>query len=105
LKKKWKDVLCPRETHCAANKKKILFPSSFWGIFEFFFFFNNFGKSIKECYITKEESSVANILVPSAQNTGMLREKEHMQEKDTREKSSRGQRCQDAEEKCYRDCV
>jgi hypothetical protein len=92
-------------THCAANKKKILFPSSFWGIFDFFVFFNNFGKRIKECYVTKEESSVANILVPSAWNTGMLRVKGHMQEKDTREKSSRGQRCQDAEAKCYKACV
>jgi hypothetical protein len=38
--------------------KKILFPSSFWGIFDFFsffVFFNNFGKRIKECYVTKEE--------------------------------------------------
>jgi hypothetical protein len=34
--------------------KKILFPSSFWGIFDFFVFFNNFGKIIKECYVTKE---------------------------------------------------
>jgi hypothetical protein len=34
--------------------KKILFPSSFWGIFDFFVFFNNFGKRIKECYVTKE---------------------------------------------------
>jgi hypothetical protein len=66
------------------NKKKILFPSSFWGIFDFFVFFNNFGKRIKECYVTKEESSVANILVPSTWNTGMLRAKGHMQEKDTR---------------------
>jgi hypothetical protein len=49
------DVLYPRATHCAANTKKILFPSSFWGIFDFFVFFNNFGKRIKECYVTKEE--------------------------------------------------
>jgi hypothetical protein len=35
--------------------KKILFPSSFWGIFDFFVFFNNFGKRIKECYVTMEE--------------------------------------------------
>jgi hypothetical protein len=35
--------------------KKILFPSSFLGIFDFFVFFNNFGKRIKECYVTKEE--------------------------------------------------
>ena len=98
-------MLFPRETHCGANKKKILFSSSFSGIFDFFVFFNNFGKIIKECYVTKEESSVANILVPSAWNTGMLRVKVHMQEKDTREKSSGGQRCQDAEEKCYRACI
>jgi hypothetical protein len=35
--------------------KKILFPFSFWGIFDFFVFFNNFEKRIKECYVTKEE--------------------------------------------------
>jgi hypothetical protein len=35
--------------------KKILFPSTFWGIFDFFVFFNNFGKRIKECYVTKDE--------------------------------------------------
>jgi hypothetical protein len=46
--KKQKDVLCLRVTHYAANKKKILFPSSFWGIFDFFVFFNNFGKLEKE---------------------------------------------------------
>jgi hypothetical protein len=34
--------------------KKILFPSTFWGIFDFFVFFNNFEKRIKECYVTKE---------------------------------------------------
>jgi hypothetical protein len=74
LTNKLKDVLYPKVTHCAANTKKILFPSSFWGIFDFFIFFNNFGKRIKECYVTKEESSVANILVPSTQNTGIYRE-------------------------------
>jgi hypothetical protein len=72
LTNKLKDVLYPSATHCAANAKKLLLPSSFWGIFDFFVFFNNFGKIIKECYITKEESSVANILVPSTQNIGML---------------------------------
>jgi hypothetical protein len=35
--------------------KKILFPSSFWGIFDFFVLFNNCGKGIKEYYVTKEE--------------------------------------------------
>jgi hypothetical protein len=49
------NVLYPRVTHYAANTKKILFPSSFWGIFDFFVFFNNFGKRIKECYVAKEE--------------------------------------------------
>jgi hypothetical protein len=36
--------------------KKILFPSSFWGIFDFFFvLFGNFLKRIKEFYVTMEE--------------------------------------------------
>jgi hypothetical protein len=35
--------------------KKILFPSSFWGIFDFFVLFNNCGKRIKEYYVTMEE--------------------------------------------------
>jgi hypothetical protein len=47
----------------------------------------------------KGGSSFADILLSSARNTWMLREKGHMQEKDTREKSSMGQRCQDAEAK------
>jgi hypothetical protein len=39
----------------------------------------------------KGGSSVTDILVPSARNTLMLRERGHMQEKDTWEKSSMGQ--------------
>jgi hypothetical protein len=35
--------------------KKILFPSSFWGIYDFFVLFDNFGKRIKEYYVTMEE--------------------------------------------------
>jgi hypothetical protein len=37
--------------------KKILFPSSFWGIFDFFFFlfFLNILKRIKEYYVTVEK--------------------------------------------------
>jgi hypothetical protein len=36
--------------------KKILFPSSFWGIFDFFFvLFVYFEKRIKEYYVTREE--------------------------------------------------
>jgi hypothetical protein len=35
--------------------KKILFPSSFWGIFDFFVLFVDLEKRIKEYYITREE--------------------------------------------------
>jgi hypothetical protein len=35
--------------------KKILFPSSFWGIFDFFVLFDDFEKRIKEYYVTMEE--------------------------------------------------
>jgi hypothetical protein len=35
--------------------KKILFPSSFWGIFDFFVLFDHFRKRIKEYYVTMEE--------------------------------------------------
>jgi hypothetical protein len=80
-------VLCPRETHCAANKKKILFPSSFWGIFDFFLSFSiilEILKKNKRMLRYKGGSSVADILVPSTRNTWMLRAKGHMQEKDTR---------------------
>jgi hypothetical protein len=38
--------------------KKILFPSSFWGIFDFFVLFDNFGKRIKEYYVTMEERAL-----------------------------------------------
>jgi hypothetical protein len=41
------------------------------------------------CY--KGGMSIAYIIVPSARNTLMLRTRGHMQEKDTREKSSMGQ--------------
>ena len=35
--------------------KKILFPSSFWGIFDFFVLFDNGGQRIKEYDVTMEE--------------------------------------------------
>jgi hypothetical protein len=35
--------------------KKILFPSSFWGIFDFFVLFDSVLKRIKEYYVTMEE--------------------------------------------------
>jgi hypothetical protein len=90
---------------CYQIKRKY-FSLPLFGVYLIFFvFFNNFGKRIKECYVTKEESSVTNILVPSAWYTRILREKGHMKEKDSQEKSSRGQRCKDVEAKCYRACV
>jgi hypothetical protein len=84
--KKWKDVLCPRVTHYATNKKKILFPSSFWGIFDFFLSFSIILEILKKnkrmlCY--KGGMSVPDILVPSARNILMLKARRHMQEKDT----------------------
>jgi hypothetical protein len=93
LENKQKDVLCPRVTHCVANKKKILFPFSFWGIY-YLLSFSIISESLKNnkimlCY--KGGLSVADILVPSARNTWMLRAKGHMQEKDTQEKSFMGQ--------------
>jgi hypothetical protein len=48
--------------------------------------------------------SVADILVPSARNTLMLRARGHKQEKETQEKSH-GSRCQDAEANFYKDCI
>jgi hypothetical protein len=35
--------------------KKIPFPSSFWGIFDFFVLFDDLEKRIKEYYVTMEE--------------------------------------------------
>jgi hypothetical protein len=75
------------------HKKKILFPSSFWGIFDFFVFFNILKslKKNKRMLRYKGGTSVASILVPSARNTLMLIARRHVQEKDTRENSSMGQ--------------
>jgi hypothetical protein len=67
--------------------KKILFPSSFWGIFDFFVFFNNFGKKNKRMLRYNGGTSVTNILSSSARN------KTDVQNNDTREKSSGGQGC------------
>jgi hypothetical protein len=41
--------------------KKILFPSSFWGIIDFFVFFNNFGKKNKGMLCYNGGMSVTNI--------------------------------------------
>ena len=43
--------------------KKILFPSSFWGIFDFFVCFNNFGKKNKRMLRYNGGTSVIRIMI------------------------------------------
>ena len=71
---KQKDVLRPRVTRCAVNKKKIFFPSSFGGIFDFFVFFNNFGKNNKGMLHYNGGTSVTNIQVQGTRTRLMFRE-------------------------------
>jgi hypothetical protein len=88
--------------------KRKYFSLPLFGVYLIFLSFSIMLESLKKnkrMLRYKGGSSVENIPVPSTRNIGMLREKGHMQEKDTREKSSKGQRCQDVEEKCYRACV
>jgi hypothetical protein len=94
-------VLSPRATHCASNKKKILFPSSFWGIFDFFSFsiILESLKKNKRMLHYKGGTSVTDILVPSARNTLILREKGTYAGNRHSGKILHGSRCQDAEEK------
>ena len=53
--------------------KKILFPSSFWGIFDFFVFFNNFGKKNKGMLCYNGGTSVTNIQVQGPRTRLMFR--------------------------------
>ena len=53
--------------------KKILFPSSFWGIFDFFVSFNNFGKNNKGMLCYNGGMSVKNIQVQGARTRLMFR--------------------------------
>jgi hypothetical protein len=53
--------------------KKILFPSSFWGIFDFFVFFNNFGKKNKGMLRYNGGTSVTNIQVQGTRTRLMFR--------------------------------
>ena len=53
--------------------KKILFPSSFWGIFDFFVFFNNFGKRNKGMLHYNGGMSVTNIQVQGARTRLMFK--------------------------------
>jgi hypothetical protein len=74
--------------------KRKYFSLPLFGVYLIFLSFSIILESLKKnkrmlCY--KGGTSVTDILVPSARNTLMLRERRHMQEKDTREKSSMGQ--------------
>jgi hypothetical protein len=53
--------------------KKILFPSSFWGIFDFFFFLNNFGKKNKGMLPYNGGMSVTNIQVQGTRKRLMFK--------------------------------
>jgi hypothetical protein len=104
---KMKDVLCPRETHCASIKRKY-FSHPLFGVYLIFLSFSIILESLKKnkrmlCY--KGGTSVTSILVPSARNTLMLKERRHVQEKDTRENSSMGQGVKMQRKKCYKACV
>jgi hypothetical protein len=66
--------------------KKILFPSSFWGIFDFFVLFEYLEKRIKEYYVTREERGSQTYKFKASDKTDVLGN-------DTRKKSSSGQRC------------
>jgi hypothetical protein len=96
-----------KENSLCCHKKKMLFPPSFWGIFDFFVFFNILKrlKKNKRMLRYKGGTSVASILVPSARNTLILIERRHVKEKDTQGKFLHGSRCQVAEAKCYKACV
>jgi hypothetical protein len=76
-----------------STKKKILFPSSFWGRFDFFSFSIILERLKKNKIMLRYKGgmSVVDMLVPSARNTLMPKARGHMQEKDTWEKSSMGQ--------------
>jgi hypothetical protein len=67
--------------------KRKYFSLPLFGVSFIFLSFSIILESLKKNEIIlhyKGRSSVVDILVPSAQNTCMLREKGHMQEKDTR---------------------
>jgi hypothetical protein len=53
--------------------KKILFPSSFWCIFDFFVFFNDFGKKNKGILRYNGGTSVTNVEVQGARKILMFK--------------------------------
>jgi hypothetical protein len=53
--------------------KKILFPSSFWGIFDFFVFFNDFGKKNNGMLRYNGGTSATNIQVQGTRTILMFR--------------------------------
>jgi hypothetical protein len=75
-------------------KKRKYFFLPLFGVYLIFLSFSiivEILKKNKRILHYKGGSSVIDILFPSARNTWMLKEKGHMQEEDTREKSSVGQ--------------
>jgi hypothetical protein len=86
-------VFFPRETHSVVNKRKY-FSLPLLGVYLIFLSFSiilEILKKNKRMLHYKGGMSVTYMLVPSERNTFMLRARGHMQEKDTREKSSMGQ--------------
>jgi hypothetical protein len=74
--------------------KRKYFSLPLFGVYLIFLSFSIILESLKNnkrMLRYKGGSSVADILVPKARNTWMLRGKGYMQEKDTREKASVGQ--------------
>jgi hypothetical protein len=53
----------------------------------------------------KGGTSVTDILVPSARNALMVKERGHMSKKGHSGKIPHGSRCQDIEDKCYKACI
>jgi hypothetical protein len=93
LDNKRKDVLCPRATHCAAIKIKY-FSCPLFGVYLIILSFSIILDSLKRnkrMLHYKGGMSATSILVPSARNILMLRERRHVQGKDTLENSSMGQ--------------
>jgi hypothetical protein len=74
--------------------KRKYFSLPLFGVYLIFLSFSIILESLKKnkrMLRYKGGTSVTDILVPSARNILVLRERRHMQEKDTREKSSMGQ--------------
>jgi hypothetical protein len=82
-------VLCPRSTHCAANKKKN-FSLPLFGVYLIFFvFLNNFGnleKELKNAMLQRKNEC-------RKHTSSRCKDKTDVQSKDIQKNSSWGQRC------------